>query len=292
MLNSKSKYTNLNWDEFIEEKKKTNDFNEIINSIGMLEKEQNLYSLEKVLNLLKEEEFNDNPDVYNPIWKKLQEESKNIDRTKLNWWDKFFIDRGKDITIRNILKEVETADKTGEKRDIVLAMESIESLNEDIYEYDINILNQRIKILEKRIDRKINDNFGSLLASIRKQKGLSLAKLGKMAGVSASYINRIELNQRQAPSYPIIEKIANVLEVNVGTLLPAARANLAESEVKNLRELIFSNNISLGENKEDLTIEKKENLIEIIDYIENIGWTENKHIETINLLNLIDRYKN
>jgi transcriptional regulator with XRE-family HTH domain len=295
VLDDKDKNNDLNWKSFIEKNEDKEDFAEIIEVIKELEKEKNkekrISLTKKAIYKIKERNFSKNKEEYDVIWKKLKEESEGFNEKDLNWWDKFFIDRGTDMKIRKILRKLSVADETGQEKDVLIAIKAINKLDKDYYEYDLSKLNRRIRILEKRLDRRISDSFGSILSSIREQKGLSLSELEKLAGVSASYINRIELNQRKAPSYPIIEKLADALEVNINTLLVAAGANIKKASVKSLRELIFSNNISLMDNQNPLSLEKKEKLIKIIDFISKMDWKENKHIESLELFNLITEYK-
>ncbi len=289
-MNNKIKRVNIEWENLTKNKTTIEDLDLLAKEIKNLEEDKSPYHLEKIVEILKNENFCKDQEVCDIIWEKVKLESENVNKESLNWWNRFFVESGQDPEIRKVFYKIEKADKTGERKDIEIAKKAIKSLNSN-YKQEKESFEKRIAILEKRIDRKVSDNFGSLLASIRKQRGLSLAKLGDLAGVSASYINRIELNQRQAPSYPIIEKLANALDVNINTLLVAAGANIDSFETKSLRELMFSNSISFEENEESLSLGKKERLINLIDYIEYMEWKENKHIETIELLNLVSAYK-
>lgn len=59
--------------------------------------------------------------------------------------------------------------------------------------------------------------FGSRLASLRKEKDLSQAELGKLLGVSASTIGMYEKDNRQ-PSFETEEKIADFFNVDLAYL--------------------------------------------------------------------------
>jgi transcriptional regulator with XRE-family HTH domain len=53
--------------------------------------------------------------------------------------------------------------------------------------------------------------FGEHLATVRQRVGLSQHALAKAAGVDASYVNRLEHGERQAPDVELIRKFAIAL---------------------------------------------------------------------------------
>jgi len=53
--------------------------------------------------------------------------------------------------------------------------------------------------------------FGEQLAAVRQRLGLSQHALAKAAGVDASYVNRLERGERQAPDIALIRTFATVL---------------------------------------------------------------------------------
>lgn len=61
--------------------------------------------------------------------------------------------------------------------------------------------------------------IGSNIHRIRKSKNLTLSELAERADVSKSYLSNIERNLNDNPSIQIVEKIAEVLDVEVVTLL-------------------------------------------------------------------------
>jgi transcriptional regulator with XRE-family HTH domain len=77
--------------------------------------------------------------------------------------------------------------------------------------------------------------FGEQLAAARQRAGISQHALAKAAGVDASYVNRLERGERQAPEVPLIRRFAAVLGLNAtqtdalvvaGNGLPAALERL------------------------------------------------------------------
>lgn len=65
------------------------------------------------------------------------------------------------------------------------------------------------------------------IKSIRKEKGLLLSHVAKMAGVSCGYISELENGKlkSQNPSEEILKKIADALRVSVSDLLEEKKRN-------------------------------------------------------------------
>lgn len=61
--------------------------------------------------------------------------------------------------------------------------------------------------------------IGHNISSIRKQKGYTLSELSERTGISKSYLSNIERNLKQNPSIHVMEKIAEVLKVDLKLLL-------------------------------------------------------------------------
>jgi transcriptional regulator with XRE-family HTH domain len=66
------------------------------------------------------------------------------------------------------------------------------------------------------------NTLASYLRNIRKQRGLSLKKVEKVAGVSNAYLSQLERGRRNPPHPDILKKLAKVYEVPVAELLSAA----------------------------------------------------------------------
>jgi transcriptional regulator with XRE-family HTH domain len=66
------------------------------------------------------------------------------------------------------------------------------------------------------------NTLASYLRNIRKQRGLSLKKVEKAAGVSNAYLSQLERGRRNPPHPDILKKLAKVYEVPVAELLSAA----------------------------------------------------------------------
>jgi XRE family transcriptional regulator of biofilm formation len=61
--------------------------------------------------------------------------------------------------------------------------------------------------------------IGKRVQQLRLKKGLSLSELAERAGVAKSYLSTIERDIQSNPSIQFLEKIANVLNVSLDTLL-------------------------------------------------------------------------
>jgi XRE family transcriptional regulator, master regulator for biofilm formation len=61
--------------------------------------------------------------------------------------------------------------------------------------------------------------IGQNIYKIRKQRGFTLSELAEKASISKSYLSNIERNVNQNPSIQLLEKLANVLDVDMNTLL-------------------------------------------------------------------------
>ncbi len=61
--------------------------------------------------------------------------------------------------------------------------------------------------------------IGTNINRIRKRRNLTLSELAERADVSKSYLSNIERNLNDNPSIQIVEKLAEVLNVEVVTLL-------------------------------------------------------------------------
>ena len=59
----------------------------------------------------------------------------------------------------------------------------------------------------------MDNNLADLLKAARIEKGLTLQKVAESVGCSASYINRIENNQRKGINYEIKEKLFKLYEI-------------------------------------------------------------------------------
>lgn len=79
--------------------------------------------------------------------------------------------------------------------------------------------------------------LASYLRNIRKQRGLSLKKVEKAAGVSNAYLSQLERGRRNPPHPDILKKLAKVYEVPLTELLSAAGYRITDYVLKGLLDV-------------------------------------------------------
>lgn len=73
--------------------------------------------------------------------------------------------------------------------------------------------------------------IGNTIYKLRKQRGLTLSELAERAKISKSYLSNIERSLNSNPSIQVIEKISNVLQVDISILINSEEVtSLVEDE--------------------------------------------------------------
>lgn len=123
-------------------------------------------------------------------------------------------------------------------------------------------------------DKVITSDIGNYLKIIRKNKGFRLVDLAQKSGISVSYLNRLERNQRFNPSIPLLTRLANSLDITIFDLLQIS-SNTNEHKAKDMRDIILEDNYVMeGKNVSE---EARGLLYDIIIFLINEGWkNENK----------------
>jgi len=70
-----------------------------------------------------------------------------------------------------------------------------------------------------------NNELGKLLKIKRKEMDLSLKDVENMIGVSASYINRLEVGNRLNPSAYVIKKLCDLYNISVSSIINFSNGN-------------------------------------------------------------------
>lgn len=99
--------------------------------------------------------------------------------------------------------------------------------------------------------------IGKNIARLRKEKGYTLTDLAEKANISKSNLSNIEREINQNPSIKVLEKLAEVLDTDLITLLDL------QSDNRNQYESLFHRISSLDLTEEELNEYKK-----IIEFIE------------------------
>ena len=237
--------------------------------------------------------------------KLLKLRRKSLKNTnKATKWDLFCEDMDE---IEGIEPIIQLIDFINERKDNAISKEELGELeamytnilpliHEKLSAYDrdraIKEFNKKIKLFNNRLSRVIEDDFGSWIKQLRLAKGYSLKDLENASGVTASYIHRIESGSRKTPSVPVAEKLAIGLGVSPDEFL--RKLNLVSSDTVDrkiaLTELIAKSTFTI--NEEQVTIEQKNTLLNVINSILNADWTaDSKFNEGMNIVNEIDKFK-
>ena len=224
---------------------------------------------------------------------------------KVTKWDVFAYDMHQ---IEDIDAIIELVDTISAKKDDCVSEEELSSIeamykkalpliHEKLSVFDreraIREFNKKIKLFKNRLNRVIEDDFGSWIKQLRKAKGYSLKDLENASGVTASYIHRIESGSRKTPSIPVAESLATALGVSQDEFL--RKLNILSSEPKkndnfSLSELLAINNFTINGKKVDN--EQKNAIITLLNNILSADWTpETKFAEGMTLIQDIDKIR-
>lgn len=97
------------------------------------------------------------------------------------------------------------------------------------------------------------------IRNIRKSKKISLRKLSDMTGISRAYLYDLESNRRFNPTLFILQKIAEVLEVDIKDLFYSL------NELDNLKEEMYRRIDKYGINSKEVL-----EISQIIDLLVNV----------------------
>lgn len=186
-------------------------------------------------------------------------------------------------------KDIEEIEKKFAKEVMPFASKKLSSYNAN---WTSREFNKKLRIFKNRISRVIEDDFGTWIRQLRKNKGYSLKDLEDASGVTASYIHRIETGSRKTPSIPVIEKLALGLGVNPEEFLRKLNlTNIKKKEMlTGLAETIAINSFTINGKK--ATKEQKEQIIDLFNAIINATWNEETKLqEGMEIINIVDVFK-
>lgn len=101
------------------------------------------------------------------------------------------------------------------------------------------------------------------IRNIRKSKKISLRKLSDMTGISRAYLYDLESNRRFNPTLFILQKIAEVLEVDIKDLFYSL------NELDNLKEEMYRKIDKYGRNSKEVL-----EVSQVVDLLINIKMNE------------------
>lgn len=150
---------------------------------------------------------------------------------------------------------------------------------------------KQLRVAENRLERKIDKNLGVYIHSLRIKRKLSLQDVENLTGVSASYIYRIEKSERKAPSFPIIEKLAQAFDVPIEELLELTTTVPKSSNNKRSLETILLLE-ELTVNGQLLSSEEKGLIVRLLVLIDKVDCTSEKRGSySIELFDVIERFQ-
>lgn len=212
--------------------------------------------------------------------------TNNLNKTR-NWTDKI---ENRDVSeIEAAIDLLNKADQSGEKSDIMRVYEAITLINSEIYQKDLNTLKNRLKVIEKRAERKVEDSLGLTIKHYREQNGLTLQDVSEKAGVSISYIHRIEKGSRSMPSFPILERIANALGIPVSRLLPSTKET--KSERVKIDDLLISGDVYIGNQTTPISFTEKELIAALVNFVYDAEWGDERAKDLLGISEIIDKIK-
>lgn len=143
--------------------------------------------------------------------------------------------------------------------------------------------------IKKTYEKNIGESLGRYLKHERQSKGLTLAALSEMTGISTSYINRLEKGDRKTPSIQTVQKLSEALNVPLSAFMNVVKDGNKKGSIT-LSQLIYAHQIKLKEEDEPLSADKKSQILNIIEYISTMEWKDNKVKELSKLMELFDEF--
>lgn len=141
---------------------------------------------------------------------------------------------------------------------------------------------------------KEKEGIGGFIKQEREKKGMTVGDLAEKAGVSASYINRIEKGARNTPSAKIVERIARALEIPLEVFFTAIAAQETPQSInkaKSINEILFFNDFTIREDRKSASALERKEFMDLIQFILDMNWEENRYEETLKLIDHIDKIK-
>ncbi|PGW13455.1 helix-turn-helix domain-containing protein [Bacillus cereus] len=195
------------------------------------------------------------------------------------------IDNSSDEKVEDYVKRFEQK----YKEDVMPFIErNLSPFNKDLVKREFNKKQKGYANLTKKNDQ---ENFGALLKHLRLSKGYALEDVGRLSGVSASYIHLLEKGQRQSPTLETVEKLAEGLEVPVQYFFKnRGQGNGAnDTAMTGFAEMVILQNFTLNGKK--ASKKQKEAIVSLFNGIMKAEWTpETKLAESMELIQKIEEF--
>ncbi|MSR91990.1 helix-turn-helix domain-containing protein [Inconstantimicrobium porci] len=192
------------------------------------------------------------------------------------------------IPVEKLENVISTAEKELKSEEVLTYINSLQVFDKDRLNTE---LSKKLKHLRTKLNRNIPNDFGVWIDQLRKSRGLSFRALQEKSGVSASYIHRIISGERQRPTIPVIEQLAEALGVDKAEFFTKLNMKPTESE----KEQTISQLLSLNDytiNGVSVTRKQKTAILELLTGIINAKWsTETQFDESIQIMKSIGTLK-
>jgi transcriptional regulator with XRE-family HTH domain len=120
--------------------------------------------------------------------------------------------------------------------------------------------------------------LGDNIRKIRKNRHISVNKLAKMSGISLGYISDLENNKFTNPTVDKLNKIADVLEVDIKDLFTEDQVSRAVKSMVNIQDML--NELKTKENIND-------SIYNITAKFDNEKFTKEEQEEITNFINYV-----
>jgi len=211
-----------------------------------------------------------------------------------------FVENNNDEGVQKIVMEIERVEKELDRGNM--------EISEELYQLGINIIEttrrlngndadmlyEKLEELDEKLDILIGKKFGAFMRGKRESLGITLLELRNRTRISQSYMSRVELAQRGAPNIATVQRIARAMNIPLVDFLEGAGIDLgikSKDGTVSVERLLKNNKTSLQNMGKEMTDEQKEKLVDIIDYLSNAPWGEDKRMELLDVLSLVDDFK-
>lgn len=146
-------------------------------------------------------------------------------------------------------------------------------------------ITKKVRVLRNRVERRLTNQLGETVRTLRDNAHLSLRELESLTGVTASYINRIESGHKTAPSIAVVKQLSQGLDFDLFSIYTSKK-----TKYKNLNDIILKSSYQLTDG-ESASIAQKEALYKIFNTIQERDFNENQTMDVMTLLEQIKAFK-
>lgn len=142
----------------------------------------------------------------------------------------------------NDKKDLEKLETMLEKEVLPWAKKNVSSYYQDMI---ARTMHTRLRTIQNRLKRNTDLAFSEWLRNTRKEKGMTLQEVAERSNTSTSYIQRLEKGKRKVPSLPILQNIADALNVPHQEVLDIISGKNNTEEAVSFLEIVRQRNYTL-----------------------------------------------